>query len=338
MKPINIVQPYITVTMPEVTNDESNHDFSKKIESVNNNPNSIISLKTTSSENIHGRTFAIEVASLYAPTEIYERFGEKTPSHIDTHTQVCVAVATSGNSINWFVIGEMNKDGQRFRDEIYKCAANAHNSVDRGCGKYYRGTNAVHVKRLHNDPFESMYSHNHYPLGGNNGEDFDSTSFPNDVTPDEFKYHMLNFSNYDALMHDGVAKFCDLTTARKIIDEFHKEYKKGTSIKIRDDYDEEDMRELRDNSAQEKPCKSPENTSLNTRGIASEKANERQPKEYSKKEYEYVIKFRSQGEKNLKDANELETTMHNRELMHEQIKSPANINNIWRNRNSDKTE
>lgn len=57
-----------------------------------------------------------------------------------------MAVATSGNSINWFVLGEMNKDGQHFRDEIYACASNAHNSVDRGCGKYYRGTNAVHVK------------------------------------------------------------------------------------------------------------------------------------------------------------------------------------------------
>lgn len=60
-----------------------------------------------------------------------------------------------------------------------------------------------------------MYSHNHYPLGGNNGKDFDSVTFPNDVTPDEFKQHMLNFANYDALMHDGHAIFCDLTTAKK---------------------------------------------------------------------------------------------------------------------------
>lgn len=324
MKTIDVLPSYTVVTMPEIKNHENSNHLCKEIENISTPPESMISVKNTTPENIHGRTFSMEVAFLYAPTEIYERFGEKTPTYIDTHTQVCVAVATSGNSINWFVIGEMNKDGQQFRDEIYKCAANAHNSVDRGCGKYYRGTNAVHVKRLHNDPFESMYSHNHYPLGGNNGEDFDSTSFPNDVTPDEFRDHMLNFSNHDALMHNGTAKFCDLTTAKEIINEFSKEYEKGTSVKNRDEYDEDDIRELQENSAQEKPCKTPENTSLNTRGIASEKANERQPKQYATKEYEYVIKFRAQGERNLKDANELKTTMYNREKMHEQLKVTIN--------------
>ncbi|AJJ04689.1 hypothetical protein BZ21_1016 [Yersinia pseudotuberculosis] len=321
-----INSPLSSTTEKDLTTTYFNGDFclAKEIESVSNMPENVISNKDITPSNIHGRTFAIEVSSLYAPTEIYERFGEKTPPHIDRYTQVCVAVATSGNSINWFVLGEMNKDGQHFRDEIYACASNAHNSVDRGCGKYYRGTNAVHVKRLHNDPFESMYSHNHYPLGGNNGKDFDSVTFPNDVTPDEFKQHMLNFANYDALMHDGHARFCDLTTAKKIVDVFTSEYEKGISIKKKVEYNEQDICELKENAAQEQPCRSPDNISLNTRGIASEKANERQPYEYSKKEYEYVLQFRAQGEIHLKNANALKDTIHSRNQTLEQLKELAN--------------
>ncbi|WP_181252011.1 hypothetical protein, partial [Yersinia pseudotuberculosis] len=99
---------------------------------------------------------------------------------------------------------------------------------------------------------------------------------------------------------------------------------KGISIKKKVEYNEQDICELKENAAQEQPCRSPDNISLNTRGIASEKANERQPYEYSKKEYEYVLQFRAQGEIHLKNANALKDTIHSRNQTLEQLKELAN--------------
>lgn len=250
--------------------------------------------------------FAIEVKSLDAPTEIYERLGDKTPEGWERETKVLVVVATYKNSINWLVLGEMNKDGQKFRDEIYACAALAHNQVDRGCGKYYRGTNSVHVKRLHSDPFESMYNHNHYPLGGKLGADFDVCDFPDDVTPAEFRAHVMEFARQDAKMHGGKSRFLSEKKAAKLADEFDKNYINEMSTPRAEEpltrkYSDEDIRELIELAHQEKPCKTPEGSPLNTRGIGSELADDRQPEEYSLDTYQYVLDFREQGKQLLKD-------------------------------------
>lgn len=250
--------------------------------------------------------FAIEVKSLDAPTEIYERLGDKTPEGWERETKVLVVVATYKNSINWLVLGEMNKDGQKFRDEIYACAALAHNQVDRGCGKYYRGTNSVHVKRLHSDPFESMYNHNHYPLGGKLGADFDVCDFPDDVTPSEFRAHVMEFARQDAKMHGGKSRFLSEKKAAKLADEFDKNYILEMSAPKPEEpltrkYSEEDIQELIELAHQEKPCKTPEGSPLNTRGIGSEHADDRQPEEYSLDSYQYVLDFREQGKQLLKD-------------------------------------
>ncbi len=250
-------------------------------------------------------SFAIEVVTLMAPTEIYQQLGENTPEGFDKEAQVFVVVATHKNSINWLVLGEMNKDSQAFRDEIYTCASQAHNTLDRGCGKYYRGTNSVHVKRLHSDPFESMYNHNHYPLGGIKGIDFEATTFPEDVTPEEFKKHLVAFSEADAKMHNGAPRFLTKTNAYRIAEVFRKNYEENKSqVELQPahsnsnrEYTEEDLEELRLHQHEEQPCKAPDNAAHNTRGIGSERADERQPPEYSQPEYEYVLKFREEGKK-----------------------------------------
>lgn len=256
-------------------------------------------------------SFAIEVTTLMAPTEIYEQLGDQTPQGWDKETRVFVVVATYRNTINWLVLGEMNKDSQKFRDEIYLCASRAHNTLERGCGKYYRGTNSVHVKRLHSDPFESMYNHNHYPLGGLKGADFDAQTTPMDVTPDEFRQHILAFAQADKEMHAGVPRFLSAYDANRIAAEFRKNYEKEIAAidKGKDEqdsgreYTKEDLEELKLHQHEEQPCKAPEGVA-NTRGIGSERADERQPPEYDRKDYEYVKEFREKGKKLLQNVEE----------------------------------
>ncbi len=306
--------------------------------------------------------FAIEVVTLMAPTEIYDQLGPDTPEGWDKETRVFVVVATYRNTINWLVLGEMNKDSQKFRDEIYVCASRAHNTLERGCGKYYRGTNSVHVKRLHSDPFESMYNHNHYPLGGLKGADFDARTFPDDVTPEEFTQHVLAFAKADKEMHGGIPRFLTEFDARRIAEEFRKNHVKElaaqkkaaeelakeqkTTMKLAEptiksidepttgsepstsdepvvsssisipvtpittstpsvpatrEYTLEDIEELKTHQHEEQPCKAPEGVA-NTRGIGSERADERQPPEYDRKDYEYVKEFRAKGQKLIKDV------------------------------------
>ncbi|MFY2508789.1 BspA family leucine-rich repeat surface protein [Vibrio pectenicida] len=252
--------------------------------------------KKLSDERGSPRAFAVEVARLDAPTEAYERFGDKIPPIFEKNTPVSVVVATYANSINWLVMGPMQVDGQKFRDEVYVCASKANSLSVRGCGKYYRGTNSTHTKRLHSDAFESMYNHNHYPQGGMNGNNFESTSLPPDVTPAEFKKHLTEFLYFDKEIHDGIPRFLSSCKVDEASEQFECAYynpdlvdNSGARL-----YDGEDIKELVLNQHIEQPCKSSEHQD-NTRGIASERADDRQPIEYSTKEYQYVLDFRKKG-------------------------------------------
>lgn len=246
--------------------------------------------------------FAIEVTHLEAPTEIYDKLGEYVPKEHPKSTEVFVVVATYRNVINWFILGNMNYDAQSFRDEIYTCAALAHNTLERGCGKYYRGTNAVHVKRQHADAFEAVYNHNHYPLGGPQGANVDPTAFPDPVSPEEFKQHMLAFATEDAKMHGGTPRFLTTLKALKIAAAFEanclleKEQNLPPDPQARE-YDSDDREELRVFGIQEQPCKSESSSGTPViRGIDANKADQRQPKEYSHNSYQSVVLFRKIGQ------------------------------------------
>jgi hypothetical protein len=258
--------------------------------------------------------FAIEVAQLEAPTEMYDRLGEDTPPGEAKTTEVFVVVSTYRNVINWFVLGQMNEDAQSFRDEIYTCACKAHNTLERGCAGYYRGTNSVHVKRHHADAFEAMYNHNHYPLGNAKGADFDPASFPAPIQPDEFRQHIMAFAEEDAKMHDGKPRFLTIEKAARIADEFDKNYQLEIKQKVPLDpqqrsYSDDDIKELRDFGNAEQPCK-PLQPILGTRGINAEIADTRQPPELENKHYGYVWQSRSHGQAKQAMVNKLAQQRH----------------------------
>ena len=256
------------------------------------------------------RAFAVEVSSLVVPTEAYERFGEKTPPIFLKETPVSIVVSTYANCINWFIVGPMSLDGQKFRDEVYLCASRANSESERGCGNYYRGTNDLHVKRQHADAFEAMYNHNHYPQGGVNGSDFDAGTFPADVSPEEFREHLTSFLKFDAELHDGIPRFISKCKVDEICELFSEAYHNPHIVDNSGSraYNEKDIEELALYGDVEKPCKST-GRSENTRGIHADKADERQPIEYSKEEYKYVLESRIKGREHLEDLKLAEKKM-----------------------------
>lgn len=123
-----------------------------------------------------------------------------------------IAVQVKGPSITWYFYTDNVKDeySQDFRDELYIAAGKAHEKVDNGCGLYYRGSNAYHVKTMHVEEKEAFYNHNHYRIKDN---------IP--VTPHDFAQHMIEIvkqKNMDQWFIPGEEKL--------IIAEFEKFYKK----------------------------------------------------------------------------------------------------------------
>jgi hypothetical protein len=102
-----------------------------------------------------------------------------------------VALQVKGHSLTWYfwAEGAMDQYPQGFRDLLYNKAAICHKSVKDGCDLYYRGSNSVHVKRMHHDERESGHNHNHYRLLGSRH-----------YTPEDVRQHMSGFKDWD--MHD----------------------------------------------------------------------------------------------------------------------------------------
>ena len=104
---------------------------------------------------------------------------------------VQIAVQVKGFSLTWYfwVEGGMDQYPQKFRDKLYNAAAMCHKEVERGCDLYYRGSNAVHIKLMHNLETESNHNHNHYRLKDNQS-----------YTPVDFAQHMQAFKKSE--IHD----------------------------------------------------------------------------------------------------------------------------------------
>lgn len=100
-----------------------------------------------------------------------------------------VAVQVKGSSITWYFLTPGVKDeySQDFRDILFSGAAKAHSEVERGCGLYYRGSNAFHVKTMHTHEIEAFYNHNHYRV-------LDAS-----VTANDFAQHMRGISHQTEL-------------------------------------------------------------------------------------------------------------------------------------------
>ncbi len=70
-------------------------------------------------------------------------------------------------TITWYFETDsvgMDETHQDFRDQLYQSAALGHLTVPEHCDKYWRGTNSLHVKKMHTKEAESTSNHNHYRL------------------------------------------------------------------------------------------------------------------------------------------------------------------------------
>jgi hypothetical protein len=84
--------------------------------------------------------------------------------------------------LTWYFMAPHDQTSQEFRDETFLCAGLGHVNVDNAWFRYYRGSNAVHVEKMHTHEGESMFNHNHYILA--KGQDF---------TPERLKQHLDGF-------------------------------------------------------------------------------------------------------------------------------------------------
>lgn len=111
--------------------------------------------------------------------------------HEGEKVDVEVALQVKGYSLTWYfwAEGAMDQYPQDFRDKLYNQAAICHKAVKDGCDLYYRGSNSIHVKRMHHREGESGHNHNHYRLQG------DRHYMPEDVAQ-----HMEGFRHCD--IHD----------------------------------------------------------------------------------------------------------------------------------------
>jgi hypothetical protein len=88
-----------------------------------------------------------------------------------------------GNVITWSFQSPKDQTYQDFRDILYSTAADAHDKVEHGCERYYRGSNAYHLKKMHSHAGESNFNHNHYRRADGK-----------DISPKEVSEHLLAFS------------------------------------------------------------------------------------------------------------------------------------------------
>jgi hypothetical protein len=116
---------------------------------------------------------------------------------------VRVAVQVKKASITWYFWVKDGKDQypQEFRDKLYLAAGECHSKVDRGCDLYYRGSNAYHLKLMHDLEGEAYQNHNHYRM-----------SDDEPVEPHDFRQHLQAFKahiEHDTFFEEGeVDKLC----------------------------------------------------------------------------------------------------------------------------------
>jgi hypothetical protein len=168
-----------------------------------------------------------------------------------------VKVQVVGGNINWYFMDVAHDETtQEFRNLVFRSAALGHLLVKDACVKYYRGTNALHLLRMHTKPEEYSQNHNHYRVKG----DF--------VTPEQFKQHIEGFLL--AQERYGIKNtFLDKEDAEHLIKEYQaqwdlwqqkpEEYPDKTYLEIsierdKKQFEQADTQELSENLGQENPC------------------------------------------------------------------------------------
>ena len=101
--------------------------------------------------------------------------------------EVRIAVQVKRYTITWYFWTKMEDQdlySQEWRDQLYDAAAECHTHVERGCGLYYRGSDAFHLKTMHHHELEGKRNHNHYRMQENQA-----------VRPEDFRQHMQAFKS-----------------------------------------------------------------------------------------------------------------------------------------------
>lgn len=107
------------------------------------------------------------------------RFYEVTPGDFK---QIQIKIQVKEGTISWYFAGcKHDETTQEYRNLIFRTASLGHLLVPGACAKYYRGTNAMHVRRMHTSEEESKINHNHYRVHDDH------------VTVDQFRAHLEGF-------------------------------------------------------------------------------------------------------------------------------------------------
>ena len=122
--------------------------------------------------NALGRLFRLE------NNHVYELFEDEKKSCL-----LSIKFLVKGGVITWSFQAPRDQTYQAFRDLLYNAAADAHDNVQYGCERYYRGSDAYHIRKMHSNAGEANFNHNHYRRA--DGED---------ITPKEVTEHLQAFS------------------------------------------------------------------------------------------------------------------------------------------------
>ncbi|MDN3504906.1 MAG: hypothetical protein P0S95_04960 [Rhabdochlamydiaceae bacterium] len=126
-----------------------------------------------------------------------------------------------GGCMTWYIVAPMDETHQSFRDEVYQAAALGHLTVKNHCEKYWRGTNSLHVKKMHTDESESMLNHNHYRVRGDR-----------DVGPEDVQEHLFGFVKAQLDMglidRNGEPKYLGFKEAKAILHDYKVRWIKDT--------------------------------------------------------------------------------------------------------------
>jgi hypothetical protein len=125
---------------------------------------------------------------------------------------VRIMLQVMGGTINWYFVSPKDETHQSERDELYGAAALGHLEVENHCEKYWRGTNSLHVKKMHTMEKEAGWNHNHYRLGDDKL-----------VDAKDLEQHLMGVvhaQNQMGLVSNGVEKFLTEKEAGEILHKF----------------------------------------------------------------------------------------------------------------------
>ncbi len=111
----------------------------------------------------------------------------------DQTMEVPIKFQVKGSTITWYFDAPKDETHQDWRDDfVYMPAAVGHLEVDGHCEKYWRGTNSLHIKKMHTRQSEDKLNHNHYRIENDR-----------DVTPTQVAQHLVGFVNAHKLIDEA---------------------------------------------------------------------------------------------------------------------------------------